>query len=57
MTHVNLTLSVQSYNTLMMALQELPFRVANPVVQEIMPQVEAQKKLPKAADTPASESV
>ena len=45
MTHVNLRLSVASFNTLMQALQELPFRVANPVVQEVMPQVEEQKRL------------
>ncbi len=44
MQHINLKLTVASFNTLMAALQELPFRVANPVVQEVMPQVEEQKK-------------
>lgn len=44
MTHVNLKISVPAFNTLMTALQEMPFRVANPVFQEIMPQVEEQKK-------------
>jgi hypothetical protein len=44
MNHINLKLSVTAFNTLMTGLQELPFRVANPVFQEIMPQVEEQKK-------------
>ena len=46
MDKVVLTLSIPSFNTLMAALQELPFRVANPVVMEIQPQVEAQKNSP-----------
>lgn len=53
MNHVNLKLTVPAFNTLMTALQELPFRVANPVFQEIMPQVEEQKRQAQASIEPS----
>lgn len=41
MDKITLTLSNQSYNVIVKALQELPWRVAHPVFQEIDPQVRA----------------
>ena len=41
MDKVTLTLSAQTYNVIVKAVQELPWRLANPVFQEIDPQVHA----------------
>lgn len=41
MDKINLTLSPQAYNLIVQAVQELPWRLANPVFQEIDPQVKA----------------
>lgn len=41
MTEVTLTLSAQTYNTIVQGLQEMPWKVANPAFQEIDSQVRA----------------
>lgn len=41
MDKITLTLNISSYNTIVQALQDLPWRVAAPVFQEIDPQVRA----------------
>lgn len=41
MDKITITLGVESYNTIVRGLQELPWRLANPVFQEIDPQVRA----------------
>lgn len=41
MTEITLTLSAQTYNTIVQGLQEMPWKVANPAFQEIDSQVRA----------------
>lgn len=41
MDKIQVSLSTQSYNTIVHALQELPWRLAQPVFQELDPQVRA----------------
>jgi len=41
MEKINLTLSSQTYNLIVQAVQELPWRLANPIFQEIDPQIRA----------------
>ena len=41
MDTITLTLSPQTYNLIVQAVRELPWRLANPVFQEIDPQVRA----------------
>lgn len=41
MDKITLTLSAQVYNLIVRAVSEMPWRVANPVFQEIDPQVQA----------------
>lgn len=41
MDKINLTLSSQTYNLIVQAVQELPWRLANPIFQEIDPQIRA----------------
>lgn len=58
MDRINLTLSGTTYNLIMQAVQELPWRVANPIFQEIEPQVRAalaKEATPPAPSTPAAE--
>ena len=59
MNQVTLTLSPQTYNTIVQAVQELPWRLANPVFQEIDPQIRAAlaKESQKGAleDSPAGQ--
>jgi hypothetical protein len=41
MKEVNLKLSLSTYNTIIQALQEMPWKLAHPVFQEIDPQIRA----------------
>lgn len=41
MDKITLTLSSQTYNLIVQAVQELPWRLANPIFQEIDPQIRA----------------
>jgi hypothetical protein len=41
MNTVTLVLSVQTYNTIIQGLQELPWKIANPALAEIDPQMRA----------------
>lgn len=41
MNTVTLVLSVQTYNTIVQGLQELPWKIANPALAEIDPQMRA----------------
>lgn len=55
---ITLTLNVQTYNTIIQAVQELPWRLANPIFQEIDPQVRAAlNKDQKGTEVTAGESV
>ena len=55
-TELNFTFTVQEANTLLMALQEIPAKVANPLTAKI--QQQAQPQLPKPeGETPNLEVV
>lgn len=41
MDKITLKLSVQTYNTIIQALQEVPWKLANPALMEIEPQLRA----------------
>lgn len=41
METVTLVLSAQTYNTIVQALQEMPWKLANPALNEINPQIRA----------------
>jgi hypothetical protein len=41
MTHIELKLSPQTYQAIVMALKEMPWRIADPALREIDPQVRA----------------
>lgn len=56
MDKINLTLGAQTYNTIVQALQELPWRVANPIFQEIDPQVRAALAQKEQDDQKSAES-
>lgn len=43
-TPVNLTVTLQEVNVILAALQEMPHKVADPVLRSIIPQAEAQLK-------------
>lgn len=58
MDKVTITLGVQAYNTIVQALQDMPWKLANPVFQEIDPQVRdalAKDVLKGPPETPAVE--
>lgn len=50
MDKIELVLTAQTYNLIVQAVRELPWRLANPIFQEIDPQVRAAlaKEAPKA---------
>ena len=55
-TELNFTFTVQEANTLLMALQEIPAKVANPLTAKI--QQQAQPQLPKPeSEAPSLEVV
>lgn len=51
MKEVTLKLSPQTYNTIIQALQEMPWKLAQPAFQEIDPQIRAA--LEKSGQTPS----
>lgn len=56
MDKITLTLSAPIYNLIVQAVQELPWRLANPVFQEIDPQIRAAlARDGQKASTPSSE--
>lgn len=57
MDKITLTLSAQTYNLIVQAVQELPWKLANPVFQEIDPQIRAAlaKDGPKVSTPSTSE--
>lgn len=57
MDEITLKISAQTYNAIVQALQEMPWKIANPALQEIDPQVREALKLEglkgeKTPDTP-----
>ena len=55
-TELNFTFTIQEANTLLMALQEIPAKVANPLTAKI--QQQAQPQLPKPeSEAPSLEVV
>ena len=41
---ITLTLNLQKVNVILAALQEMPFKVADPILKDILPQAEQQLK-------------
>lgn len=59
MDKITITLSARAYNQIVQTLQELPWKVAQPVFNEIDPQVRAalQKEAAEKVVPPAPEAV
>ena len=55
MKEVQLTLTLPTYNTIIQAVQELPWRIANQVLQEIEPQI--REALAKSGQTESTPSI
>lgn len=53
MKQITLTFSQSSYNTMVLALQEMPWKIANLVFQEIDPQVRAALAAEKHDNMPS----
>ncbi len=45
---INVELTAQQFNVVMASLQEIPFKVADPVIRELVKQVQGQLGAPPA---------
>ena len=50
---LTLSLSLQHVNIILAALQEMPFKAADPVIKSLVPQAEEQLKTLQGEETPA----
>lgn len=56
MKSITLLLSAQAYQAVIIGLQELPWKVADPVLREINPQVQAALELEKSRESEKGET-
>lgn len=56
MKSITLRLSAQAYQAVIIGLQELPWKVADPVLREINPQVQAALELEKSRESEKGET-